>query len=199
LHAGRKFAVIQVLGWTVMYKPRWTYESTSTPFDPLSGAATGEPTTTFGVIESYCTFGHLQDWTVCYTWKSDDEEPSLTQVNPPPLPEPAAFMEGARGRVDGDRIERSPGARLACLQHFGTTCYACGFDGARYYGAEAAGLIHVHHVNPLSSYAGEHVVDPVRDLRPLCPNCHYYVHLEDPPRNVETLRIRFQRAQEIPV
>ena len=39
-------------------------------------------------------------------------------------------------------------------------------------GREAEGYIHVHHLRGLSDVGGEYVVDPVNDLRPVCPNCH---------------------------
>ena len=32
------------------------------------------------------------------------------------------------------------------------------------------------HIVPLHERAGEHVVDPVRDLIPVCPNCHVALH-----------------------
>ena len=35
-------------------------------------------------------------------------------------------------------------------------------------------------------------VDPVRDLRPICPNCHAMVHRRDPPLNVEELRMQLK-------
>ena len=36
--------------------------------------------------------------------------------------------------------------------------------------------LQVHHVVPLHQTAAEHVVDPVRDLIPVCPNCHVALH-----------------------
>lgn len=50
-------------------------------------------------------------------------------------------------------------------------------DIACSYGAYAAGFIHVHHLNPLAEATGERIVDPVEDLRPVCPNCHSVIHL----------------------
>ena len=32
------------------------------------------------------------------------------------------------------------------------------------------------------------IVDPVRDLRPVCPNCHVVIHLRHPPRAIEEVR-----------
>jgi len=38
------------------------------------------------------------------------------------------------------------------------------------------GIIHVHHVNKVSYTNKEHNIDPVKELIPLCPNCHTVVH-----------------------
>ena len=35
----------------------------------------------------------------------------------------------------------------------------------------AEGFIHVHHLLPLSEVKETHLVDLVKDLRPVCPNC----------------------------
>jgi 5-methylcytosine-specific restriction protein A len=44
------------------------------------------------------------------------------------------------------------------------------------YGDTGHEYIQVHHVVPLHVTAESHVVDPVRDLRPVCPNCHVMLH-----------------------
>jgi 5-methylcytosine-specific restriction protein A len=56
------------------------------------------------------------------------------------------------------------------------------------YGAEFAGFIHVHHLRPLSEVASEHVVDPVADLCPVCPNCHAVIHYGGRLRSIEEVR-----------
>ena len=56
------------------------------------------------------------------------------------------------------------------------------------YGAAAKHLIHVHHLVPLSKIRKAHRVDPVRDLRPVCPNCHAAIHLTNPPTGIEDLK-----------
>jgi predicted HNH restriction endonuclease len=53
------------------------------------------------------------------------------------------------------------------------------------YGKVADGYIHVHHLRPLSEVNGEYVVDPVKDLRPVCPNCHAVLHLGGECRSIE--------------
>ncbi len=82
--------------------------------------------------------------------------------------------------------ERNPEARRLCIEHYGTICHICGFDSKSVYGI--AGVIHVHHLRPLSEIRGEYEVDPVEDLRPICPNCHAIVHLGGRCRSIEEVR-----------
>jgi 5-methylcytosine-specific restriction enzyme A len=96
--------------------------------------------------------------------------------------------EGAKHEVTLTRYERSRVNRAACIAAFGATCRACGFDFARVYGPEAAGFIHVHHVVPVSELGPDYIVDPTRDLVPVCPNCHAYIHLRNPPYKVAEVR-----------
>jgi 5-methylcytosine-specific restriction protein A len=62
------------------------------------------------------------------------------------------------------------------------------------YGSEAAGIIHVHHVVPLSEIGKQYEVDPVRDLRPVCPNCHTVIHAAKQARTVEQVAKMISRS-----
>lgn len=86
------------------------------------------------------------------------------------------FLEGSLMTIISDRWERNKAARRACLAAHGTACAVCGFDFGRAYGSAFAGKIEVHHKVPLSEIRAGHVVDPVNDLVPLCPNCHMAIH-----------------------
>ena len=77
--------------------------------------------------------------------------------------------EGARQTVIVNRYERSRVNRAACMAALGTSCLACGFDFRAVYGPEAEGFIHVHHVRPVSELGRGYIVDPTRDLVPVCP------------------------------
>jgi predicted HNH restriction endonuclease len=46
---------------------------------------------------------------------------------------------------------------------------------------------------PLSEVGDEYVVDPVRDLRPVCPNCHAMIHTARPPLRLEDITVRLAR------
>jgi 5-methylcytosine-specific restriction enzyme A len=50
------------------------------------------------------------------------------------------------------------------------------------------GFIHVHHLTPLSSLGTDYEVDPIRDLRPVCPNCHAVLHRREPPYSPEEVQ-----------
>lgn len=84
--------------------------------------------------------------------------------------------EGKEINVRLNRFERSLEARKKCIAHYGTTCKICGFDFDKVYGTSFHGIIEVHHIVPLSEIRRNYVVDPVRDLIPVCPNCHTALH-----------------------
>jgi 5-methylcytosine-specific restriction protein A len=98
------------------------------------------------------------------------------------------FPEGALRRVYVNAYERNPAARAACIAHYGPACVVCGFDFALVYGPLAVGFIHVHHLVPLSQAGDQYEVDPVADLRPVCPNCHAIIHLDGECRSIEEAR-----------
>lgn len=90
--------------------------------------------------------------------------------------DPDRLKEGSAGTVSLNQYERNPKARAACLAAHGTACKVCGFDFGKAYGPEFAGKIEVHHIVPLSKIGEEYVVDPIKDLVPVCPNCHMALH-----------------------
>ena len=107
------------------------------------------------------------------------------------------YEEGRRFEVRSTAIERSPAARRACLDHFGPTCVACGFNFLDEYGEMGDGFIHVHHRSDISSTPGPYSVDPIKHLVPLCPNCHAMVHRSYPAMDVDALKklLQFRRKQ----
>jgi predicted HNH restriction endonuclease len=113
------------------------------------------------------------------------------------LPEEVAattrLVEGAVCRVSVNAYERSPKAHRQCIERHGTNCCICQFNFGAEYGKVAEGYIHVHHLHPLSEIGGEYVVDPVEDLRPVCPNCHAVLHRRIPAYSIEEVRSFLQR------
>jgi len=89
---------------------------------------------------------------------------------------PQVFFEGATRTIRVNAYERDPRARAACIKHYGASCFICGVKFAAVYGPLGEGFIHVHHVMPLSKIGKRYQIDPVRHLRPVCPNCHAMLH-----------------------
>lgn len=116
--------------------------------------------------------------------------------------EPTIFIEGEMREVKLTRFERNTAARNKCLKHYGYSCFICGFDFQSFYGPIAEGFIHVHHLLPLSEIDAEYEVDPIKDLRPVCPNCHSVIHRRKPLYSMEEVQsfIKQNRKQnEMPL
>jgi hypothetical protein len=107
---------------------------------------------------------------------------------PDEVPSETLHHEGSIHRIEVNRYERDAQARLECIAAHGTSCCVCGFSFENVYGQEAGGYIHVHHIQPLSEIGDEYVVDPAKDLRPVCPNCHAVLHLGGHCRSIEEVR-----------
>lgn len=108
---------------------------------------------------------------------------------------PEMFSEGGSIEITLTRYERDPAARAACLAHYGYSCVVCTFDFERVYGPLGRSFIHVHHIEPLSATQEEHVVDPIADLRPICPNCHAMLHRRKPPLTPAALAVIRKRHE----
>lgn len=109
---------------------------------------------------------------------------------PEEIPEGATYSEGAVSQIVVNRYERDPAARAACLKHWGCACAVCGVRLEDIYGPEMEGYIHVHHLKPLAKAGEVRIVDPVEDLRPVCPNCHAFVHRRTPPLGIDEAQQR---------
>lgn len=116
--------------------------------------------------------------------------PSLPAGNPQfptELPE-GDYSEGAVTRVSVNRYERDSKARAACIKHHGTRCAVCDLDFSERYPQIGDGFTHVHHKKPLATLGPDYRLNPVKDLVPVCPNCHAMLHRREPPYDVEQLR-----------
>jgi len=63
-----------------------------------------------------------------------------------------------------------------------------GIDFHKQYGDLGTGYIHVHHELELSEIGEDYVVDPIKDLKPVCPNCHAMLHKTKPAMAIEKLK-----------
>jgi 5-methylcytosine-specific restriction enzyme A len=89
----------------------------------------------------------------------------------------------------GKRYERDPVNRKRAIEIHGLSCVVCGFNFEEVYGEMGKDFIEVHHIKPLSSLDEEIIIDPAKDLVPVCSNCHKMIHRrKDNILNIEELR-----------
>ena len=140
--------------------------------------------------------GHLAE-ALASEWAVADQDDAFR------IPEEVAldsgYLEGAVRTALINVYERDPRARDECIRHHGTTCSVCGLDFGAVYGDIAKDFIHVHHVVPLCTVGRGYKVNPVKDLRPVCPNCHAVLHMQDPPMETGELRRRLRGANGVGV
>jgi len=100
----------------------------------------------------------------------------------------STYIEGSRFVITSHRYERDPAARQACIDFYGFVCQVCGLDLEIRYGDIGKGFIHVHHLTPISEIGQQYRIDPVNDMRPVCPNCHAMLHRRSPPYTIDELK-----------
>ncbi len=104
--------------------------------------------------------------------------------------EKETYYEGKLKEVILTKYERDPKARAKCLETYGTNCTVCMMNFKDKYGEIAQDIIHVHHLTPLAVQNQEHIIDPIKDLRPVCPNCHSVIHKRNPPFSIQEVRAK---------
>ena len=98
--------------------------------------------------------------------------------------------EGGSRTVVSTRYERSRVNRMRCIREYGTSCWVCDFDFGQTWGGIGFGFVEVHHRVPLAMMPENYRVDPIRDLIPLCSNCHSMIHKRVPVFQPDELRER---------
>jgi 5-methylcytosine-specific restriction enzyme A len=121
-------------------------------------------------------------------WQLFGDGLSAVESRPDELDRTVLHLEGSVIQVLVNRYERSPAARLECLTHHGYSCCICNYDFESCFGMIGENVIHVHHLHPISSIGVEYQLDPIRDLVPICPNCHHMIHRRDPPFSISELK-----------
>ncbi len=150
--------------------------------------------------------GEFQWWTVAATGQKDEIVGFVWSLRPdvvkgliqagysdtgkriPEELETTNLREGSFKRILVNSYERNPVARARCIDKYGAICIACGFDFEATYGQEATGYIHIHHLVPLSDIGASYEVNPITDLRPVCPNCHALIHISNPPKSIKQVK-----------
>ncbi len=106
----------------------------------------------------------------------------------------ATFTEGTIRHVQVNAYERNAKARRQCIDKYTARCYVCKTDLGDVYGEVGRGYIHVHHLKPLAEIRETYEVDPIKDLRPVCPNCHAIIHRRTPPYSIEEVQEMLRKA-----
>jgi 5-methylcytosine-specific restriction endonuclease McrA len=121
-------------------------------------------------------------------WQFNDPNENRPETLSEEVIEPERYIEGATKQISVNVYERNPIARKRCIEHYGTSCMVCGFNFYETYGELGKDFIHVHHLIPLYEIGEEYEIDPIKDLRPVCPNCHAMLHKKKPADSIEELK-----------
>lgn len=127
---------------------------------------------------------------------ADEVARTRERLYPDELEPGRKYVEGARKQVRVNAYEHSTAARRACLKVHGYRCQVCDIEFGERYGAIGEGFIHVHHKRPLALTDGAYELDAVKDLVPVCPNCHAMLHRSETVLTVDDLRSRLGGAGE---
>jgi 5-methylcytosine-specific restriction protein A len=112
----------------------------------------------------------------------------LNPYAPSDSEETKTYTEGTANQITQTRYERNPHARVACINHYGYSCSVCEFDFEKRFGERGKNFIHVHHLTQVATVGKTYQVDPIKDLKPVCPNCHAMLHRKNPPLTIEELK-----------
>ena len=114
---------------------------------------------------------------------------SLADIVPIEQESESGYKEGDVSRTEVNRYERNPLNRKLCLAVKGYDCAICGMNFEKTYGEIGHQFIHVHHIVPVSQIGSGYIIDPIKDLIPVCPNCHAMLHRKNPPYLPEELKL----------
>lgn len=121
-------------------------------------------------------------------WEFNDPNEEYSNKTTEEVDNPEKYTEGATKQVSVNVYERNPVARRKCIEHYGCSCVVCNFNFEKTYGDLGKDFIHVHHLKELHTIGEEYEVDPITDLRPVCPNCHAMLHKRKPAYSIEELK-----------
>jgi 5-methylcytosine-specific restriction protein A len=105
------------------------------------------------------------------------------------------YTEGTPSQVSITKYERNPYARKKCLEYYGYSCVVCDFNFENTFGQIGKSFIHVHHLNQIATIGNLYEIDPVKDLRPVCPNCHSIIHKQKIALSIEDIKELIQQNE----
>jgi len=124
-----------------------------------------------------------------------EKEPQINTIFPDEVDSTQEFREGAVTKILVNSYERDLKARQKCIDYYGSSCSVCNFNFSRVFGQLGEGFIHVHHLRPISEIGKEYIVEPIEDLRPVCPNCHAMIHRRSPPLSIQEMKNLIQSPE----
>lgn len=104
------------------------------------------------------------------------------------------LFEGTKKQITVNAYERSSQARQECINKYGYKCIICKFDFEDTYGEIGKNFIHVHHIKPLSEIDENYKINPIEDLRPVCPNCHAMLHKRKLAYSIEEIQDKIKHS-----
>jgi 5-methylcytosine-specific restriction protein A len=123
------------------------------------------------------------------TWALKRQLHNRAETIPEEIPaEDKILWEGKTQKILVNKYERNPQARKDCLEHYGFLCHICQFDFEKEYGEIGKQFIHVHHVKPIFLIKENYIINPIKDLIPICPNCHAIIHKQNPCFTIEEVK-----------
>lgn len=107
------------------------------------------------------------------------------------------YKEGTPNQISVTKYERNPFARKKCLEYYGYTCVACNFNFEETYGQIGKDFIHVHHLAQVATIGQTYEIDPIKDLRPVCPNCHSIIHRQKTPLTIDEVKMLIKQNANV--
>jgi predicted HNH restriction endonuclease len=101
-----------------------------------------------------------------------------------------SFDEGFRTEIVREVTTRNRKLIDLAKDEYGTSCKVCGFNFGETYGTHGEGFIEVHHLNPVSEGIRK---TTIKDLRPVCANCHRMLHRGSVLLSIEELKVILKR------
>ena len=136
-----------------------------------------------GYLDYLQQIGFLEDET-----SIDESQEEINIAEELSINDAEQLNEGMKKTIVVNTYERNPKAREKCIKYWGVNCAVCEFNFEKIFGKYGKGFIHVHHLVPVSTIGKEYKIDPIQDLRPVCPNCHSMLHRNNPPLTIEELK-----------
>ena len=102
------------------------------------------------------------------------------------------LTEGEKKHLTVTRKKRNTQAKKKCIEYYKKRdsvlrCQTCGLIYNDKYGKTTTKMI-IHHINPMKDKNGIYAIDPVKDLIPVCSNCHSIIHSKTKPIPIKTVK-----------